>query len=388
MFDAKAKAVVLSMALLLAGTAFMVQPASAASFDDVQVFANPISSQAHGFQFAAYNLSGSLVASYQGPYPAAAFELPSGGYLFTVSATDFTPRTGYACPLQGSAQSGTGPVPPAPQSAGTGQVQQPSAIPVCYPPSSEYGYSVATVNGPQTINVNLMNASQLPTTSVTVRVAYVNGTAAKGANVYASVVGQWYYWWWYEGQSLNMSGVTDGNGVARLVVPVAPTVITAWKWVPVFLGKNSTAQVNVGGQEVNATAYWEPTYVGLSGSGLLLPPQNSVSITLRYQQPDYWVIPAGVASQGTASGSAPSAALASQPGGTPSLVSDSQSSSQEYLPSQIPSIQQAAPASPGAQGGFAGLQAVGLTSLALVAAVAAVFMASRRSSKRPSAQVG
>ena len=77
------------MALLLAGTAFLIQPASANSYNNVQVFASSAFSQPSDFQFAAYNLTGSLIASYQTSFPAAAFELPTGGYLFTVSATHF-----------------------------------------------------------------------------------------------------------------------------------------------------------------------------------------------------------------------------------------------------------------------------------------------------------
>jgi hypothetical protein len=385
MFDAKAKAAMLSMALLLAGTAFMVQPASAASFDNIQVFANPISSEAHSFQFTAYNLSGSLVASYQSPYPAAAFELPSGGYLFTVSATDYVSRVGYACPLmQGGAKLGA--VSPPTQPTGSNSK---AIFPWCYPPSSEYGYTVTSVTGPQTITIDLANASTLPTTPVTVKVTYVNGTAAEGAYVYASVVGEWYYWWWYDSASINMSGQTDANGIAHLVVPVAPTVITAWKWVPVFAGNDGTAtKVDVGGQEVNVTAYWEPAYVGLSGSGLLLPPHDSVAITLHYQQPDYWVMPAGVAMEGAALGAAPAAALANQPGGTPALVSNSQNSSQGYLPAQIPSIQEAAASPSGTQNNILSVQTLGLTAIFIIAAAAAIIVAVKRHSAKPSAQTG
>lgn len=388
MFDAKAKAVILSLALLLAGMGFMVQPASAASFNNVQIFANPISSQAHAFQFAAYNLSGSLVASYQGPYPAAAFELPSGGYLFTVSANDYIqPRMGYACPLVQGGSSSSGTVSPSVPPTATGSK---AIIPWCYPPSSEYGYAVTSITGPQTVTIDLKNTSKLSTTPVTVKVSYVNGTAVQGAYVYASVVGEWYYWWWGGSTSLNMSGQTDGNGIVHLVVPGAPTVITAWKWLPVFSDKNGTTYtVDLGGQEINVTAYWEPTYVGLSGSGLLLPPQNSVSITLRYQQPDYWVMPAGVAAERATAGAAPPATLANQPGGTPSSISNSQGSSQLYLPAQIPSIQQANPTSP--SGGLSGLfnvQTLGLASVVIVTIIVAVLIAARRRSSRPSAQVG
>lgn len=387
---AEARALVLSLALLISGTAFMVQPASADSFNNVQVFATTTSSQTYSFQFAAYNLSGSLIASYQTSYPAAAFELPSGGYLFTVSATHYG-YASYACPLMGSGVSqgapATGPMIPANSSGSS------IAIPVCYPPSSEYGYATATISGAQTINIHMQNVSTLPTTAVTVKVSYVNGTAAAGASVYASVIGEWYYWWG-EGSSITMGAQTDSNGIAHLVLPSAPAVVTAWKWVPILTGKNgSTVQVTVGGEKVNVTVYWEPTYVGLSGSGLLLPPDNSIGLTLHYQQPDYWVMPMGAAVKGAYVGGAATASVASQPSGTPSLASTSsgtQGSSQYYLPPQIPAIQQVANTgstntSTGGLLGTDGLLAA--TAAFIVVALAVVFVARQRM-RRSSAPTG
>ena len=191
----------------------------------------------------------------------------------------------------------------------------------CYPPSSWYGYQSATVTGSQTINIQMQNVSKLPTSSVTVKVSYVNGTAVADASVYASIVGEWYYWYWQD-NGITMSAQTDSNGVAHLVIPTAPSVITAWKWVPVLDSRNGTSIITtVGGEKVNVTIYWEPTYVGLSGSGLLLPPQNSISITLHYQQPDYWIMPMGVSARGAFAQGGQGAALASQPTGTPSIAS-------------------------------------------------------------------
>ena len=384
MFDARAKAVTLSLALLLSGAGFMVQPATAASFDNVQIFANPVSSAATNFQFAAYNLSGNLVASYQGPYPAAAFELPPGGYLFTVSANDRLSRIGYACPL---AQGGTAAPAPStsPPKPGTTAI-----IPWCYPPSSEYGYSAATITGPQSITIDLKNASTLPTTPVTVKASFVNGTAAAGAEVYASVVGEWYYYWWYQGGSVKMSGQTDSNGIAHLVVPVAPVVVTAWKWVPVYMKADATTKVDVGGQEVNVTAYWEPTYVGLSATGLIIPPQNSITLTLRYQQPAYWAMGAGIASKQAYVSGAPSATEASQPTGTPSSVSNSNAqNSNQYLPSSIPAFQLAGAQTSGSQPGPS-MEVIFASAVAFVAAALGVFYAARRrgTSTRPPTLAG
>jgi hypothetical protein len=379
------------LALLISGTAFMIQPASADSFNNVQVFATTTSSQAYSFQFAAYNLSGSLIASYQTSYPAAAFELPSGGYLFTVSATHYEYGK-YLCPLMGSGTAkGTPTTGPMTPSNGSGSS---IAMPVCYPPSSEYGYATETISGAQTINVHMQNVSTLPTTAVTVKVSYVNGTAAVDASVYASVVGEWYYWWG-EGSSLTMGAQTDSNGVAHLVIPSAPAVVTAWKWVPIFAGKNgSIEQVTVGGEKVNVAVYWEPTYVGLSGSGLLLPPQNSVSLTLHYQQPDYWVMPMGAASSGAyVNGTAAQATVASQPSGTPSLASSSsgaQGASQYYLPSKIPAIQQISnPGGTNETSAFPfGIDGVLAATAAFVAAALAVVLLARQRMKRSSTPLG
>ena len=336
---AEAKVLVVSIVLLLAGTTFAVQPVLADSYNNVQVFVSTSTSHPYNFQFAAYNLTGSLIASYQSSYPAAAFELPSGGYLFTVSANQVYPYAQYPCPIEGSgvAKGAPGVAGPMMPSNGSGSA---AVVPICYRPSSEYGFATNTISGPQTINIKLENVSQLPITPVTVKVSYVNGTAAADASVYGSIVGEWYYWWG-QGSSITMGAQTDSNGIAHLVLPAAPAVITAWKWVPVFTGKNnSTIETDIGGQKVNVTVYWQPTYVGLSGSGLLLPPQDSVSLTLRYQQPNYWVMPMGVDVKGAYAGGPSTASVANQPNATPSLASSGQGTSQYYLPPQIPSIQQ------------------------------------------------
>jgi len=388
----KARALVLSVALLLAGTALMVHPASAESFENVQVFATTPSDQAYSFQFAAYNLTGSLIASTQTSYPAAAFELPAGGYLFTVSATSFSDHIGYACPLAtGGATQGSGAIGTSPPVASANGSTPSVALPICYPPSSEYGYATATVSGPQTIDIQMQNVTTLPTTTVTVKVSYVNGTAAADASVSASIVGEWYFWWG-PGSSVNMGGQTDSSGIVHLVLPLAPAVVTAWKWIPITAGSNgSTIQTTVGGQKVNVTIYWQTTYIGLSGSGLLLPPQNSISITLRYQQPDYWVLPANVDSRSASSGGAASGTVANQPSGVPSLASASsaaQESSQYYLPSQIPAAQQEIGSSVGTQPGPS-IDTIAIATAAfVVAAFAAVLLATRYRSRRPPSPMG
>ncbi len=387
---AEARALVLSMALLLAGSAFAIQPASADSYNNVQVFVTTTTDQAYNFQFAAYNLTGSLIASYQSSYPAAAFELPSGGYLFTISAIHYDTVTSYPCPLEGGgAVKGYGSAGPMMPANDSGQTV---IMPVCYPPSSEYGYSITTIAGAQTINIAMENVTQFPTSDITARVSYVNGTAAADASVYASVVGEWYYWWG-QGSSLTLGAQTDSSGIAHLVIPAAPAVVTAWSWVPIFTGKNgSTITTDVGGQNVNVTVYWEPTYVGLSGSGLLLPPATSIDLTLRYQQPDYWVMPMGVTSRGAYAEGTTAATVASQPNGTPSLASSSsgtQGSNQYYLPSQIPAIQQANPGGTNTGSSALGADALMATTIAFIGAAAAVlFLAARQRVKRSPSSMG
>jgi len=182
---------------------------------------------------------------------------------------------------------------------------------------------------------------------------------------------------------------TDSNGVAHLVLPSAPTVVTAWKWVPVPIPKGqNTIQTTVGGEKINVTVYWQPTYVGLSSSGLLLPPQNSISLTLHYQQPDYWVMPMGVDSKQAYVGGAPSATIANQANGMPSSVA--QGSSQNYLPSQIPAFQANGVSSPtGSQAGFFGVDAAtaAFVLLAVVVVGAAIVVARHRINK-PSTPTG
>jgi hypothetical protein len=343
--DSKEHKLAARAALLGAVALFVISALSSgavfgAGYNDVQVFATTTADLSYSFTFTAYNLTGSMVASYQSSFPAAAFELPSGEYLFTVSAVhqQIYPPCIEICPLEAGAGATTG------VTTGTGK---PASLPaILYrPPSSEYGYTLASVSSSQTLNINLMNVTQFPTSKVTVKVSYVNGTAAEGASVSASVVGQYYYWW---GQNSNLSmwGQTDSNGMVTLVLPQAPAVVTAWKWVPVILpAANRTITTNVGGQEVNITVYWQPTYVGLSASGLVIPPANSVDLTLKYQQPNYWLIPAGTEYAG-AQGGPSGATVSNQPTATPAIAAQpaqsgtgQQSPQQYYLPSQIPQLQ-------------------------------------------------
>jgi hypothetical protein len=227
---------------------------------------------------------------------------------------------------------------------------------------------------------------------VSVKVSFVNGTAAAGAWVSASVVGQWYYWWGQD-SGVVMSAQTDNNGLATLVIPVAPAVITAWDWVPVNLPKNeTTAVVNVGGENVNVTVYWQPTYVGLSASTLLIPPANSANLTLKYQQPTYWYLPMGVGYAQAPSGQG-GATIANQPSGVPTQVSQQQTAStqtgqaQIYVPTQIPSLQEQGsspgPSAPAAAGGLGMAWVVAAVAVGAFAALGVTLVVLGRK-QRPS----
>jgi hypothetical protein len=354
----------IGLTLLLLGYGLMPAALASPSFNNVQIFVNTSTQLHYSYTFTAYNLTGSLLGTYQGNYPAGAFELPSGDYLFTVSAVYQNYNPCYQCAY---ATSGA----PAPSASN-------SAYPVKYvQPASEYGFIQAHIGSSQSFTVDTKNVTQFPTTAVTIKVSYLNGTAAEGASVSASVVGQWYYWW---GQSTNvdMWAQTDSSGTAKLILPTAPTVISAWKWVQVDIpASQTTVTRNVGGEAVNVTVYWQPSYVGLAASTLLLPPASSASLTLHYQQSNYWVMPMGAKS---------SQGVASQPPGIPTQVNMTAGgqASQYYVPNQIPSsvVQSNPQQVTGAQApALSGLTLAGLAGSAVVlaaVAIAAVVVRSRR----------
>lgn len=365
--------VLLAAILFLSLTGLPASGVHATTFDAVQIFVSTSNNLQYNYLLSAYNLTGSQVATYQSAFPAAAFELPGGTYLFTVSAL----REGYpSCPVcmqpaseGGTATGGTG----GSSSSGT------TALPaILIQSASEYGYAIETLTGPVTLTIQTQNVTQLPTTPVTVKVAFENGTAAAGAEVSASIVGQDYYWWG-PNSSVVMSNQTDSLGITHLVLPQAPAVVTAWDWVPINLPtSNNTAPAMIGGQKINVTVIWQHTYFGLSASAILFPPSNTVNLTLHNQEPQTWVTPLGVATGTANSSGSPAGTIASQPTGVPSTVqstpTSTESQSQYYLPSAIPSIE-AASVTPG--GGTTSPNATlggGLTTVAIGAA--AVVLAS------------
>ena len=389
--DGDARAVAALVTVLLVGMALSSLPvafASDTSFNNVQVFVNTTYQTGYNFFFTAYNITGELVGSSQTPFPAAAFELPAGTYLLTVSAINQTYYGCYECVRAGYAEGSTSTTTTT-VSYGTTNGSAPdkngtSILPVPFyrPPTSEYGYQVFQVSGPASITINTQNTTQFPTSNVAVKVSFTNGTAAAGVWVSASIVGQWYYWWGSDSRIV-MSAQTGQDGSAVLVLPRAPAVVSAWDWVKVNLPADQrTKPVDVGGQVVNVTVYWEPMYVGLAASALIIPPSTSVNLTLQYQHYNYWVSPAGgVVAPGVAtdaSAASVSKAQTGVPSGTQQAASLAGASSQYYLPTSIPSLQTTS----GTQGATA-WQTYLVEGLALgVAATAAAALSLTRMMRR------
>jgi len=370
---------ILLLALSLGASPLLASASAAPSFNNVQIFVTTSSSLSYSYTFTAYNLTGSLMGTYQSSFPAAGFELPTGDYLFTVSALHETsypyPCVACATPANGAGES----VPPVKNGSGSSG----TAI-VYYPPASEYGFLQAHVDGPKTLTIATKNVTTYPTSQLAVKVSYVNGTAASGAQISASVVGQWSYWWGQDSK-VNMWSQTGNDGTATLTVPDAPLVVTAWAWLPVSLPPdNKTVVTTVGGEKVNVTVYWEPTYVGLSASALVVPPFGVTNLTLHYQQPIYWAVPAGTVSSGSAGQGSSGATMASKPTGVPADVMQTKSAqtgqAQVYTPSQIPAIQGIQQPSQGGEVASASwpLWALAIAGVAVVVGISAVLALRRK----------
>jgi hypothetical protein len=284
----------LAVVLLVGSGGLPVRASASTTFDNVQVLIQTTQNLPYSYTLTAYNTSGIQVASYQSNFAAAALELPDGTYLFTVSAS-YSPNN-YPC---------MGCVFNPMVSAGAKAVTNSTSVAVMpifrLSSSNEYGYAVEQITGPSSITINTHNASALPTTKVTVHVTYANGTAAQGAWVYASVVGNNYY---YYGPNITSDAQTGADGTAVLTMPQAPLQVTSYLSVPITLPQpQSNVTVIIGGQKVNVTLYWQPNSINLQGQTLILPPQTSGNITLQYQpQQYYYPIPLGASSAPGASG--------------------------------------------------------------------------------------
>jgi hypothetical protein len=281
----------------------------AASYSNVSINIQTQNNLPYSFTVSAFNASGYLLASCQTQYPAASFELPDGQYIFTAT-------TYYGAYPMSNAIQGVYP------------------IPYYSMPVTEYGYSKEQVSGSTAFTIQTQNASSLPKTTITVEVTYANGTAAEGASVSASILGSWYYWDY--GKDFQLWTSTQADGSATLVTPQVPIQISAWDWIYIPLPSNiTTVQVTIAGEQVNVTVYWQPTYVGLAGSALVIPPENNASITLRVQQPNYWVLPLGVSALPAQGGTA---TTASGQGSIPASVYQSQQGNPMLQNYQTPTL--------------------------------------------------
>jgi hypothetical protein len=320
------------VAILLVGAAPGITAIPVTTYDNVQIQVHTTNSTFVGtYTFTAYNSTGYPLVTFQTPYPAGSFELPSASYIFTVSADS---QGLYACPLETGVASATSSGLSVSSGSGSGAA---IIVPPCdigYP-QSEYGFLAVQVSGPLSLTIATRPIGSFPIETLTVRAQYANGTAAPETNLYASVLGA--QWYGPTPASFNMTGVTGKSGTAVLMVPLAPVMVTGWKWTPIAvpLTKSSTT-VSVGGEMVNVTANWEPSYIGLAGSVLVVPPQTSGTITLHAQRPIYWATPEGALSTGATTGEAVVSAATASSG--PDLVPASVASQQATTQSGVQTV--------------------------------------------------
>ncbi|OGD45815.1 hypothetical protein A3K70_04550 [Candidatus Bathyarchaeota archaeon RBG_16_48_13] len=346
--------------------------ANAASFNNVQVFIQTASDLPDHFTISAFNMSGYMFASTQSRYPAASFELPDGQYIFTATAE----RQDYQ--VYGS---------PTPMMSDSTGVQEPSIakgdmpMPYYKEPVVEYGYSVRQVLRSTSFTISTLNVTSFPTSKLTIKVTYANGTAASGASVSASVVGSQYYWGY--GSDLVTWNSTDADGVATLTAPQAPVQINVWSWIPVDLPKEQrTVQVVVGGEKVDVTVYWEPMHVGLAGSILIIPPQTSASVTLYVQQPSYWVMPYALRGSPTGEGQT---TVSPGPDSIPAPVYMQQQGNPKLQDYQAPEVQSptGSTSTPASLGLFTESTLLVAIAVAALVTAAVSLLVAVRASRRP-----
>lgn len=270
-----------------AGQAFPVHEVAAASqpLNNVEIQVQQTNSSLTSYYLTVYNSSGYPVISSSSQYPGFGAMLPSAAYLFVVTATLQYP---YCCPVTyatGSASSGSVSPPAATNESSTGSS---TVYPINYPPV-EYGYAMKQISSATSFTIQTSSITNLATYDVTAHVSYANGTAASGAYVQASIVGSYYY---LPTANWVMWGQTGSDGSFTLKVPSLPVEVYAYSSVFVNLPKSlTTYTTTMGGEMVNVTIYWQPTYVYLEGFALVLPPKATANITLHVQQPRYYVTP-------------------------------------------------------------------------------------------------
>jgi len=348
---------VLLLGLVIPAGALVASVGASVPLNSVQVTIQTSQDLPFQYTLTAYNTSGYQVAYFSGSFPEASFGVPAGTYLITALATS-QQNYCYPCPL-GAAVNGS------------------SSMPIKFvQPESEYGYAVVKVTGPLQITIATSNSTQAPGVNIPVHVQYVNGTAAVGAYVSGYVVGYNYAY----SQDWVTYGQTGSDGNFTLVLPEVPVQISASMSIPIMLPQNiSVVPVDVGGQKVNVTVYWQPNYVYLQGQALALPPHMSAEITLKVQTSSPY--PIYYAKGGAAPGAVTSV--------TTTVAGSAASGQSANAPSQLDRI---APFNPTAQQlslsgqqaqvpstGFGTIEyAVAGTAVAALAIIAAAVLMSRR----------
>ncbi len=244
------------------------------------------------YDLVAYNSTGAPVGSYTGQYSRFTFELPSGTYLFAATADGPAPTYSPVCYAKQTTGMGAASPPAQPANPSPG-ANSAIAFPPCYysNPPLEYGYSLVQVSGASAVTISTQPPSAIPTTDVSVSVSYKNGTAVSDAYVSANVVGA--NWYWGDSSRVTMYAQTAANGMAHLVVPSVPLSVSASKSVHVNLPKSqTTTQVSIGGQIVNVTIYYSPSYVYETATALFIPPKASLTMVVTAQT-RYPIIPYG-----------------------------------------------------------------------------------------------
>ena len=282
-----AVAVFATLAVGSAQNLFSAQAATTpVTLNNVQIEVQTTNSSLTLYYLTVYNSTGYPVISSSSQYGGFGAMLPSGTYLFVVTATL---QYSYCCPIAyatgSGSTSGT-----APASAFTTASPSGSSViyPITYPPV-EYGYTMKEISSATSFTIQTSSMSTLPTSDIKVHVSYANGTAASNAYVSASIIGSYYY---YPTSNWIMYGQTASDGTFTLKVPTLPVEVYAYSSVYVNVPKNlTTYTTTIGGEKVNVTVYWQPMYVYFEGYDLVLPPDTTSSITLHAQQQNYYITP-------------------------------------------------------------------------------------------------
>ncbi len=133
--------------VLVAGIApfegFGLSASASTQYNNVQVFIQTQSNNELGpYTLVAYNSSGSLISSSQSNYPAFSLELPSGTYLFAVTAVNQSSTEYYWWSYS----------------------------------TEEYGYQLVQISSSTTLNLKTTPLQDIGTSKIAIQAKYVNGS--------------------------------------------------------------------------------------------------------------------------------------------------------------------------------------------------------------------